>query len=91
MLVISALRQGGYTVGRLRALFCLSRLTLKRWQRYFHEIFPLNDCWQRLRGLLLPVVTPQDLPRGLIERFIRSRSDPLTGLIACLQALLDPV
>jgi hypothetical protein len=91
MLVIRALRQGGYTVCRLRGLFCLSRLTLERWQRYFHEVFPLSRCWQRLRGLLLPVVAPQDLPRGLIERFVRSRSDPIVVLIACLQALLDPV
>jgi len=91
MLVISALRQGGYTVRRLHGLFCLSRSTLERWQRYFHEVFPLSRCWSRLRGLLLPVIAPQDLPQGLIERFVRSRSDPGTGLVACLQTLLDPV
>jgi len=91
VLVISALRQGGYTLRRLHGLFCLSRSTLERWRRYFHELFPPSRCWQRLRGLLLPVVAPQDLPQGLIERFIRSRSDPVAGLIRCLQALLDPV
>ena len=91
MLVICALRQGGYTLRRLHGLFLLSRSTLERWQRYFHEVFPSSGCWQRLRGLLLPVVAPQSLPQGLIERFIRARSDPVAGLSACLQALLDPV
>lgn len=92
MLVVSALRQGGgYTIRRLSLLFGLSRSTLERWQRYFHEIFPSSRGWQRLRGRLLPAIVLQDLPWGLIERFLAPRGDPETALVACLRALQWPV
>lgn len=91
MLVVSALRQcGGYTVRRLYSLFGITRSTLERWQRYFHEIFPLSHDWQRLRGRLLPAIVPQDLPWGLIERFLKPRGDPQTSLVTCLRALKLP-
>lgn len=91
MLVISALRQGGgYTVRRLDHLFAISRSTLERWQRYFRKIFPASHGWQRLRGRLLPAIVPQDLPWGLIERFLQPRGDPQISLVACLRALKMP-
>jgi hypothetical protein len=92
MLVISALRQGGgYTLRRLDHLFGVSRATLERWRRYFHAVFPSSRSWQRLRGRLLPAIAPQDLPWGLIERFLKPRGDPQTALVACLRALQWPV
>ena len=88
MLVVSALRQrGGYTVRRLYHLFGITRSTLERWRRYFHEVFPSSRCWQQLRGRLLPAIVPQDLPWGLIERFLTPRGDPQTALVVCLRAL----
>lgn len=91
MLVVSALRQcGGYTARRLCSLLGITRSTLERWRRYFLEIFPSHHGWQRLRGRLLPAIVPQDLPWGLIERFLTPRGDPQTALVACLRALKSP-
>ena len=35
----------------------------------------------------MPPVAEDQLPGGLIERFIQTRGDPELGLTACLQAL----
>jgi len=92
MLVITALRQGrdrGYTVEKLRNLFGATRTTLKRWARYFREVFPYNPSWKWLSGRLMPPVEAAQLPRSLIERFIHIRDgDPERGLISCLGAIV---
>ena len=91
LLVITALRQGrkqGYTVERLKALFGVTRPTLNRWLQYFRHIFPGCQSWQRLSGRLMPPVAVDQLPVGLIDRFMKARGDPTLGLTACLQSLL---
>ena len=37
----------------------------------------------------MPPVAEDQLPKGLIERFVKTRGDPELGLIACLQALVS--
>jgi hypothetical protein len=89
-LVVVALRQGrtrGYTVERLKALFGVSRPTLARWMRYFREVFPHSQPWRRLSGRVLPPVSEEQLPVGLLARFVQARGDPHEGLISCLRAL----
>ena len=91
LLVITALRQGrerGYTVEKLNALFGVTRPTLTRWLYYFRQIFPCSQSWRRLSGRLMPPVAEDQLPAGLIERFVRARGDPERGLTACLQSLV---
>jgi hypothetical protein len=90
MLVVTALRQGrdrGYTVEKLKALFGVTRSTLTRWLSYFRQIFPYSRPWRRLSGRLMPPVVEDQLPGGLIERFVQTRGDPELSLTACLQAL----
>lgn len=92
LLVVTALRQGrdkGYTVERLKALFGVTRPTLTRWLSYFRQIFPCSQSWRRLSGRLMPPVNERELPRSLIERFVKTRGDPELGLTACLQALVS--
>lgn len=91
LLVVTALRQGrdrGYTVEKLKALFGVTRPTLTRWLSYFREVFPFSQAWRRLSGRLMPPVAEDQLPRGLIERFVQTRGDPERGLTACLQSLV---
>jgi hypothetical protein len=91
LLVVTALRQGrdhGYTVEKLKALFGVTRPTLTRWFCYFRQIFPFSQSWRRLSGRLMPPVTEDELPGGLIERFVQTRGDPERGLMACLQSLV---
>lgn len=91
LLVVTALRQGrdrGYTVERLKALFGVTRPTLTRWLSYFRQIFPCSQSWRRLSGRLMPPVAEDQLPGGLIERFVQTRGDPERGLTACLQSLV---
>jgi hypothetical protein len=91
VLVVTALRQGrdhGYTVEKLKALLGgVTRPTLTRWLSYFRQVFPCSQSWRRLSGRLMPPVAEDQLPGGLIERFIQTRGDPELGLTACLQAL----
>lgn len=91
LLLVTALRQGrdrGYTVEKLKALFGVTRPTLTRWLSYFREVFPFSQAWRRLSGRLMPPVAEDQLPRGLIERFVQTRGDPERGLTACLQSLV---
>jgi len=91
LLVITALRQGrdqGYTVEKLKTLFGVTRPTLTRWLNYFRQIFPCSQSWRRMSGRLMPPVAEDELPGGLIERFVQARGDPERGLMACLRAIV---
>lgn len=91
ILVITALRQGrdrGYTVEKLKALCGVTRSTLIRWMQYFRQLFPQSNAWKRLSGRLMPPVPDEDLPGGLLERFIKESGDTEQGVTACLKSLL---
>lgn len=90
VLLVTALRQGknpAVTLQRLKSLCRLWRSTVKRWQRYFQDIFPKTDTYRRLRGRLLPGVASQQLPGALITHFSRSINNPETVLVNCLKTL----
>ena len=36
----------------------------------------------------MPPVAEDELPGGLIERFVQARGDPELGLMACLRAIV---
>lgn len=89
ILVLTALREGrtkGCTAARLMRLYGVTRPTLARWLRYFHEIFPATDAWLQLRARLWPPVRPGAVGE-LLGRFMQIRGDPQDGLVACLLAL----
>jgi hypothetical protein len=89
ILVLVALREGrtkGATAARLQQLFGVSRFTLTRWLRYFHQIFPSTNTWRLLSARLCPAVRPGSISE-LIHRFIQIRGDPQDGLLSCLSAL----
>jgi hypothetical protein len=69
--------------------FEVSRNTVVRWIRYFHEVFPQSQQWQRLRGLISAQISNHDLPRGLVEYFLRTQASSSGGLANCLLFLVS--
>jgi len=90
LLLVSALRQGqkpAITFERLKALCGVWRSTVKRWQRYFRDLFTQSVRYRRLSGHLLPPIAPDRLPGALLARFYPGCGDPETTLISCLKTL----
>jgi hypothetical protein len=90
VLLVSALRCGhrpAVTLERLKGLCGVWRSTVKRWQRYFQDIFPQSMGYRRLRGHVLSVAVPDQLPGALIRRFYAVFHHPETALANCLRAL----
>ena len=88
VLLVTALRQGrnpDATLEKLKALCGVWRSTIKRWQRYFKELFPRSASWRRLSGRLMPPVAVDDLPRALLTRFYRACGLAETAMVQCLQ------
>ena len=90
VVVLTALCQGPGRAAarqRVKAIYNLTRPTLARWQRYFHEEFPSSRCWRGLCGRLMPPVNPHELPGALITRFVSANREPFSALVACMKAL----
>jgi hypothetical protein len=92
VLLVAALRQrqpAAVTLQRLAALCGVWRSTVKRWQRYFRDLFPKSIGYRRLSGRLMPPIDAEFLPGALLARFYQSFCDPESALISCLQALIS--
>ena len=90
IIVVTTLRQQraeGYCADKIRKMFGVSTLTLKRWLTYFRETFPLSDIWIRLCGTFMPPVAPESIPLAVLESLGLARDDPQTLLIQCLRLL----
>ena len=90
ILIIVTLRQRNprsYSINMLARTYDISRETVVRWIQYFREAFPQSRQWQRLRGLVPAKIGNTDLPRALVDYFLRTHTTPAGGLIACLQFL----
>jgi hypothetical protein len=90
VLLVSALRQGqnpDITFERLKGLCGVWRSTVKRWLRYFKELFAHSVNYRRLSGHLMPPIDADQLPGGLLARFCQTFCDPMIALIQCLQTL----
>lgn len=88
VLLVTALRQGrnpDATLEKLKGLCGVWRSTIKRWQRYFKELFPGSVNWRRLSGRLMPPVAVDDLPRALLARFYRACGQAEPAIVRCLQ------
>ena len=90
LLLVSALRQGqkpAVTMEHLKAFCGVWRSTIKRWQRYFKELFVQSDRYRRFSGRLLPPINPDQLPGALLSRFCSVDYGDKTALANCLQIL----
>ena len=90
LLLVSALRQGqnpDVTLERLKGICGVWRSTVKRWQRYFRDLFPKSVNYRRLSGHLMPPIAPEHLPKALLARFCQTYSEPEDALVNCLRTL----
>ena len=88
VVLISALRQGqnpDITFERLKGLCGVWRSTVRRWLRYFKELFAHSVNYRRLSGHLMPPIGADQLPRQLLTRFIKTYGDPVISLTQCLK------
>ena len=89
VMLMAALRQGRHpvvTLQQIRVLFGAWRSTIKRWQRYFTDLFPQSIAYRRLSGRLIPPIEAQLLPGALLARF-GIEHEPQPALINCLRAM----
>jgi hypothetical protein len=90
VLLVSALRQGqnpDITLERLKGLCGVWRSTVRRWLRYFKELFAHSVNYRRLSGHLMPPIGADQLPRDLLARFFKTYGDPVIALFQCLKIL----
>lgn len=90
VVLVTALRQQrdtGYSARKVMEIFGIARLTLRRWQAFFRSIFTETSIWQKLRGLLIPPVTAEEIPLAVLERLGLNRDGPETALLRCLRLL----
>lgn len=90
LLLISALRQKqnpDVTLERLKGFCGVWRSTVKRWQRYFRELFPQSVTYRRLSGRLIPPIAADQLPGALLARFCQAFPEPEAALVGCLRTL----
>lgn len=88
VLLVTAIRQGRnpeLTLEQLKKFCGVWRSTVKRWHRYFRELFPKSRNYRRLSGRLMPPIDSDQLPGALLARFYQAFSDAGAALIACLQ------
>ncbi len=71
MVLVTALSQGlaGRSRQRIAERFGVSERTLRRWQRWWREVFAASALWEAARGQFVPPVAAGELPRGLLSRF----------------------
>ena len=74
VVLVAAMRQGPSPrrVRDLSQLFGADRRTITRWCVFWREHFPQTAFWRVARSRLVPKVDITNLPRTLIDGFIRS-------------------
>jgi len=90
VLLVTALRQGhnpDATLEKLKSLCGVWRSTVKRWQRYFRDLFPQGAAFKRLAGRLMPPIDPHRLPADLLLRFHRNCRQPEQAISGCLRVI----
>ena len=87
VVLISALAQGlsGRRLGELRERFGVSPRTVRRWRRWWREVFAVSRFWRGARGDFVPAPEGHDLPGGLLVRM--AGGDRHEALVATLTFL----
>ena len=71
VVLASALAQGPtpWSRAQLREHFGVGAWTLRRWRRWWWQVFPATPFWRTAQGRFLPPVAVTELPLALLERF----------------------
>ena len=91
VVVLVSAMEGGVTVQRverLRDSLGVSLRTLKRWRRWWREVFMTSSFWKQAMGHFAPPVEVAMFPTSLFERFMGSDvPDRLARLLRFLSPL----
>ena len=88
VVLVSGSRGGSTATGaRLGAELGVARQTLKRWQSWWTEQFPLTPLWRTTCARFMPPADVLGFPDTLLERFEGSPTDSLMRFLV----LLSPV
>lgn len=90
IVLFSALSNGGGQ-GRTATLakrLKVSRQTVQRWLRWWHEVFMVSPFWRIRRGQFMPSLLETDLPHSLLDHY-KDMIDPRSG-VASLLGFLAP-
>jgi hypothetical protein len=74
-------------VNQLVALFGVTPSTIRRWRRFFREVFPKSPLWTRLRGKVDVAIHNDELPHGLVAAYTAQYRDEETALKCCARFL----
>lgn len=74
VVLVTALSQGLSARRRAQVFepMDVSERTVKRWRRWWREVFPTTRLWQARRAWFIPPVPSAGLPHSLLERFVLS-------------------
>ena len=83
VLLVSVMRQGPTPtrVARLHELLGVGECTLRRWRKWWQQIFCEGSFWRTARARFMPPVAAATLPLGLWERFAGDGPDRLRDLL----------
>lgn len=76
-----------YSINMLARKFKISRNSVVGWIHYFRDVFPKSSGWHRLRGLISAEVSNNQLPRMLVDSFLKSHTSYFQVLVKCLECL----
>ena len=90
VVLVSALAQGltERRLGELRERFGVSARTVRRWRRWWGEVFALGQWWRGARGEFMPGLNGDELPGELVVRMGGGEGE--NALVATLR-FLSPV
>ena len=83
VVLASAMRQGPTPtrVARLHELLGVGERTLRRWRKWWQQIFCEGSFWRTAQARFMPPVAATTLPLGLWERFAGDEPDRLCSLL----------
>jgi hypothetical protein len=84
VVVLIAIMRHGASDRRVRELTArigVSRSTVERWRKWWHERFIVTPFWRKDRAAFMPPVDANHLPAALLERFCGDDTDRLVALL----------
>lgn len=89
VVLVSTMLQGPTParVARLREEFGVAERTLRRWMRWWAEVFPTSEIWRAGTAAFMPPVAASELPVALLGRFAGVAAERLRHVLSFLSPL----
>lgn len=92
IVILSALNHGpaAKNTTPLAAALKVSRQTVRRWIKWWRDVFPLSPLWRVGRGEFMPSLSEDNLPQSLLDHY-KGKIDVTREIIAALLRFLAPL